>query len=53
MNIFFRFNNFNNNGFAKATDWNYTNYLVNKNINYATNIALCTGNSKFESDIFK
>jgi len=46
-------NYFDTIGFLKATDWNYTDYLTNKNINYATRIVLCTGNSKFESDIFK
>lgn len=46
-------NYFNNIGFLRATDWNYIDYLVPKNINYATKIVLCTGNEKFESDIFK
>ena len=46
-------NYFNVVGFLRATDWNYTDYLIMKNINYATNTILCTGNSKFESDIFK
>jgi len=45
-------NYFNNYGFRRATDWNYQEYLVNKNINYGTKIALCTGNPSFESDIF-
>ncbi len=44
---------FNNIGFLRATDWNYIDYLVSKNINYATKTVLCTGNAKFESDIFK
>ena len=44
---------FNEVGFLKATDWNYTFYLTSKNINYATRIALCTGNADFKSDIFK
>ena len=44
---------FNKTGFLRATDWNYTDYLVSKNINYATKTILCTGNHKFESDIFK
>jgi GR25 family glycosyltransferase involved in LPS biosynthesis len=43
---------FNEYGFRRATDWNYTDYLVNKNINYATRIVLCTGNHNFASDIF-
>jgi GR25 family glycosyltransferase involved in LPS biosynthesis len=46
-------NHFNNIGFLRATDWNYADYLVSKNINYATKTVLCTGNNKFESDIFK
>ena len=40
-------------GFLRATDWNYTDYMVSKNINYATKTVLCTGNPKFGSDIFK
>ena len=45
-------NYFNDVGFLKATDWNYNDYLVSKNINYATKIVLCTGNPNFGSDIF-
>lgn len=44
---------FNIVGFLRATDRNYTDYLTKKNINYASRIVLCTGNPKFESDIFK
>ena len=44
---------FNKVGFLRATDWNYTTYLINKNINYATTTVLCTGDPKFGSDIFK
>jgi hypothetical protein len=46
-------NYFNTVGFLRATDWNYTDYLTSKNINYATKIVLCTGNPEFGSDIFK
>jgi hypothetical protein len=46
-------NYFDEIGFLRATDWNYTDYLVSKNINYATKTVLCTGNPKFGSDIFK
>lgn len=46
-------NYFNKVGFLRATDWNYTDYLTKKNINYATKIVLCTGNPNFKSDIFK
>ena len=46
-------NHFNEVGFLRATDWNYTDYMVSKNINYATRTVLCTGNPKFKSDIFK
>jgi len=46
-------NHFNKTGFLRATDWNYTDYLESKNINYATTTVLCTGNPKFGSDIFK
>jgi GR25 family glycosyltransferase involved in LPS biosynthesis len=46
-------NYFNTVGFLRATDWNYTDYLISKNINYATRTILCTGNASFESDIFK
>ena len=46
-------NYFNTVGFLRATDWNYTDYLVSKNINYATKTVLCTGNPDFGSDIFK
>ena len=46
-------NYFDTVGFLRATDWNYTDYLTSKNINYATRIVLCTGNTNFKSDIFK
>jgi GR25 family glycosyltransferase involved in LPS biosynthesis len=39
-------------GFLKATDWNYNDYLESKNIFYASNTALCTGDPIFGSDIF-
>lgn len=34
---------FEENGFIHETDWNYNHYLMERNINYASNIALCTG----------
>jgi GR25 family glycosyltransferase involved in LPS biosynthesis len=45
-------NFFNRYGFFRATDWNYNDYLNNKNIFYGTNTALCTGNPNLGSDIF-
>ena len=45
-------NYFNNNGFLRATDWNYNDYLRSKNIFYGSNLVLCTGNPNFGSDIF-
>ena len=45
-------NYFNKNGFLRATDWNYNDYLKSKNIFYGSNEVLCTGNSNFGSDIF-
>ena len=46
-------NYFKNNGFLRATDWNFNNYLKEKNIFYFTNNVLTTGNHNFESSIFK
>jgi GR25 family glycosyltransferase involved in LPS biosynthesis len=43
---------FQMNGFLRATDCNYNDYLINKNIFYASRTVLCTGNNKFPSDIF-
>ena len=43
---------FNKNGFFRATDWNYNDYLRNKNIFYGSKLVLCTGNPNFSSDIF-
>ena len=43
---------FKRNGFLRATDWNYNDYLNQKNIFYGTNKVLCTGNPKLGSDIF-
>lgn len=43
---------FNNNGFFRATDWNYNDYLKLKNIYYGSRIVLATGNPNFHSDIF-
>jgi len=39
-------------GFLRATDWNYNDYLLSKNIFYGSNIVLATGNTDFKSDIF-
>ena len=43
---------FDNNGFKRATDWNFNDYLSNKDIFYGSLPILCTGNSKLDSDIF-
>ena len=43
---------FKRNGFLRATDWNYNDYLNQKNIFYGTNKVLCTGNPDLGSDIF-
>jgi GR25 family glycosyltransferase involved in LPS biosynthesis len=43
---------FNKIGFLRATDWNYNDYLRNKNIFYGSSVVLCTGNPDFGSDIF-
>jgi len=43
---------FNNNGFKKATDINYNNYCIEKNIYYSSLPILCTGNPELGSDIF-
>ena len=45
-------NHFDNNGFFRATDWNYNDYLIKKNIFYGSRIVLCTGNPNLGSDIF-
>ena len=45
-------NFFKNYGFFRATDWNYNDYLNNRNIFYGTNTVLCTGDPIFGSDIF-
>ena len=39
-------------GFLRATDWNYNDYLINKNNNYGSRIVLCTGNEKLGSDVY-
>ena len=39
-------------GFLRATDWNYNDYLVNKQIFYGSNIVLGTGNPSLGTDIF-
>jgi GR25 family glycosyltransferase involved in LPS biosynthesis len=38
--------------FRRATDGNFNDYLQQKDIMYCSNIILCTGNSRFKSDIF-
>lgn len=43
---------FEKNGFKKATDYNFNDYLTQKNIFYSSNTILVTGNPKFGSDIF-
>jgi GR25 family glycosyltransferase involved in LPS biosynthesis len=43
---------FDETGFLKATDWNFNEYLKNKNIFYSSNTILCTGNPDLGSDIF-
>ena len=45
-------NHFNTNGFLRATDWNYNNYLIEKNIFYGSRLVLSTGNPNLKSDIF-
>ena len=39
-------------GFLRATDCNYNDYLIGKNIFYGSRTVLCTGNHLFPSDIF-
>ena len=43
---------FNANGFRKATDHNFNEYLLEKDIFYSSNTILVTGNPKLGSDIF-
>jgi len=43
---------FEKNGFLRATDYNYNDYLKSKHIFYGTNTILCTGNPQLGSDIF-
>jgi len=43
---------FKKNGFLRATDGNFNDYLLNKNIFYATRKILATGNEKLGTDIF-
>ena len=43
---------FNTVGFLRATDWNYNDYLRQKNIFYGSRLVLCTGNPNLGSDIF-
>jgi GR25 family glycosyltransferase involved in LPS biosynthesis len=43
---------FKTHGFRKATDHNFNEYLVEKDIYYSSNTILVTGNPKLGSDIF-
>jgi GR25 family glycosyltransferase involved in LPS biosynthesis len=43
---------FKKNGFYRATDWNYNDYLNNNNIFYGSSSVLCTGDPTLGSDIF-
>ena len=43
---------FDTNGFRRATDWNFNDYLNSKNIFYGSLPVLCTGNHLLKSDIF-
>jgi GR25 family glycosyltransferase involved in LPS biosynthesis len=43
---------FNANGFQKESDHNFNEYLMSKNIFYASSPILCTGNHHFPSSIF-
>jgi GR25 family glycosyltransferase involved in LPS biosynthesis len=43
---------FDNNGFKRATDCNFNDYLISKNIFYCSVPILCTGNANLKSDIF-
>ena len=40
-------------GFIHATDINFRDYLLSKNIHYGSYNVLCTGNSNFKSDVFE
>lgn len=40
-------------GFRRATDINFRDYLLSKDIHYGSYNVLCTGNSKFKSDVFE
>jgi GR25 family glycosyltransferase involved in LPS biosynthesis len=40
-------------GFTNATDDNYNRYFISKDIFYGSLDVLCTGNSKFKSDVFE
>ena len=39
-------------GFTKSTDFNFNDYLINKDIFYSSNTVLVTGNANFKSDVF-
>lgn len=43
---------FNETGFKKATDHNFNEYLIEKDIFYSSNTILVTGNPRLGSDIF-
>jgi GR25 family glycosyltransferase involved in LPS biosynthesis len=40
-------------GFLYATDINFNGYLLSKGVMYGSYDVLCTGNSKFKSDVFE
>jgi GR25 family glycosyltransferase involved in LPS biosynthesis len=44
---------FEMNGFKYATDYNFNEYLINKDIFYSSSTILVTGNPQLGSDIFK
>ena len=46
-------NYINKRGFLYATDKNFNSYLVSKGLMYGSYDVLCTGNSKFKSDVFE
>lgn len=45
-------NHFNTNGFKRATDHNYNEYLLNKDIFYGSITGLATTDMRFTSDVF-
>ena len=45
-------NHFDTTGFLRAIDWDFNDYLTNRNIFYGSTTVLCTGNPNLGSDIF-